>query len=156
MIVVQVAGNWSGYDSVYLGERIQNDLETRGIPSDLLATDPLSLDAPDINREIETCGFDHVLILFQTTEKTMNQGLFGDSPRGFVFDVRLMRVADAEILWRGNLDASGNADSRRTYINSLVKMLMERLETDRVVTRPLDDSDKPEKESRKEAGSTPR
>lgn len=134
-LVAKVAGNWDEASTSMLEEALQAKLN----PCVEMAThviSPLALDPDAYLGEMERFGTSHVLLLEQTMEKTLSQGWMGDSPRGFVFDARLVDLATEDVLWRANLDSGGNAGFRGEYIYSMAETLVEAMKKDGVIRCP--------------------
>ncbi|MBD3221563.1 hypothetical protein GF314_09995 [bacterium] len=148
-VLADVGGNWDQDDVDHLRAALRAGF-VPCVEVEVAVVSPLSLDPGDVQRDIESFAPEFVLVLDQTMEKSQSMGIFGDTPRGFVFNAILTDPRSEEIVWRANLDSSGNSDSRSSYIGSMVEKLIAGMNSDGVVNCPqagtIDRNRKPARE----------
>ncbi len=126
-VIAEVGGHWNEAEVQALRVRLEEDLGEHCPRVDVRVAGGLQLEPPDLVAEVAASGAPHLLRLTQTSAKRRLQGFGTSAPAGFMFDARLLRVADRKALWRASLDTGGSMNTQEGFVGSMVDHLVERM-----------------------------
>jgi hypothetical protein len=134
-VIAEVGSHWAEQDVQALRVKLAEDLGQHCPRVDVRVIGGLELEPPDFTDEVASSGAPHLLLLSQTAAKRRLQGFGTSTPAGFMFDARLLRVADRAVLWRASLDTGGSMSTQEGFAGSMVGHLVDRMLDDGLLIR---------------------